>query len=141
MTRAGPALVLALALAAGAGQALAQILDEDLPRMSDASRAAVQTKEAADYIGGLNDHPRDPVRGCEIAGKAAPYRPDAMLLLGDCYRYGYGGVISEARAVDSYESAVARGYAPARCALASLLLVQSREHERAKALCPSLAVK
>ena len=100
MTRAGPALVLALALAAGAGQARAQILDDDLGRMTDAGRAGVQAKEAADYIGGLNDHVRDPVRGCDLARKAAPARPDAMLLLGDCYRYGYGGIRSDSRALD-----------------------------------------
>jgi TPR repeat protein len=140
MTNAGPALVLALALAAAAGgRASAQILDDDLSRMSEAGRAAVQTKEAADYIGGLNDHRRDPIRGCEIAEKAAPVRGDAQLLVGDCYRFGYGGVQSDSRALEAYEEAVKMGYEPARCALASMLLVQGRDHERAKALCPSLA--
>lgn len=141
MMRAGPALVLALALAAGAGQAWAQFVDDDLPRMSDAGRSALQAKAAADYIGGLNDHVRDPVRGCELARKAAPSRPEAMLLLGDCYRYGYGGVLSDSRALDAYQKAVDGGYEPARCALASLLLVHGRDHDRARALCPALAAR
>ena len=111
----------------------------DWSRISEDARAAAQLKDARNYIDGTHGYPRDGKKGCSLAKAAAPSRPDARTLEGDCYRYGWGGEKNPGRAARAYERAIDLDYAPARCALAALLTEQGVETERARTLCPSQA--
>jgi TPR repeat protein len=112
--------LLAAALAAGTAAAedtpgapqlnLASPPFVETERLADNARAADQTRLAFAYVNGTDGYAKDGRRGCRYAEKASLARPDAMHLLGDCYRFGWGGEQNAAKAEKAYGRARSMGY-------------------------------
>ena len=82
----------------------------DFSRIPDAVLATEQTRLAHAYLKGTDGYPKDEKRACKYAERASLERADAMHLLGDCYKFGYGGHVNAAKAEKAYARAQAMGY-------------------------------
>jgi TPR repeat protein len=107
----------------------------ELVRLADAGRADAQFYLGPLLIFGAAGLPKDGVRGCAYAEKAAVTRGDAQHLVGECFQFGFGGAKDLDKAIAAFHRAGDMGIAKSRCAEGNVMFQAGRDEARAFALC------